>query len=283
MLGQKLNVTVSNIERVKTTVSLEELVRGLRHPPILDWAPTMINSRDVLPTIQEMAPLAVDIVEWMQLATAERAVFKGAAEDYARAGSAIAIASDDAYIPGASTTGIYAISTNGVNMRSQGFGQASIGGQLFNVPPNGKTTIVGTNFLAWASIPDPGAGTAYQWVMTLMNWLELARAPITEKIRFASSDGLTAPHFFMISTLPTPIQQLIIGIQSNKAQQLLMKGRYTGNFTTKIFELPIDVPEGESNITLFVKGFPIVPPYALELQPEDNTLTTLTMLTTRPM
>lgn len=287
MLGQTLNVSLSEIRRIRETISFDELFSGLTRPRILDWTPPRIDASDVMPTIQEQVPLAFDVVQWMQEATACLSVLQTAAESYERAGSRIAVGSGDAYSPGASTTGAYAVSVPGDTVRSRGYGQCVIGGQTFNVPVSGKTTMIGPNFLGWASIPSRGSGV--QWIMTLMNWLDLARSPITSKIPFPSvsgdsASGLVAPQFIMVSTaLPTPVHQLFLGIQSNKAQAMTVKGRSAGDYTRELFSLGLDVPAGETSFMMLVRGLPIVSPYVLHLQPENNTQTVLVSASTRPM
>ena len=287
MFGRNLNVSISEIKTVKTRVSFEDLRSGLRRSPLLPWIPAGIDSNDVLPIVQDLAPLAPDIVEWMQVATANLAILQGTAADYARAGSMIATGSGDAYIPGASTTGMYAVSTSGGSMRGQGQGQCVMGGQTFNIPAGGKTTLIGTNFLGWASIPD--IGTGIQWVMSLMNWLDLARVPINDKIRFASlsgpsATGLVAPQFVAVSpSIPSPLVLMTVGTQSDKAQTMTLTGRSFGNFQTELFSIPIELPEGESQISIFIRGFPRVQPFVLQMQPEDQTQTTLTKIITQPV
>lgn len=288
MFGRKLDVSISEIKTIRSPLSRSDLISDLKRSPILDWVPASIDSNDVLPTVQELAPLAPDIVEWMQIATANNAVLQGTAEDYARAGSMIAVGSGDAYSPGASTTGIYAVSITADTLRSRGQGQCVIGGQTFSVPAGGKTTIIGRDFLAWASIPDVGT-EPLQWIMSLMNWLELARSPINTKIRFASlsgpsATGLVAPQFLVVSTaMPSPLVILTIGTESDKPQTLTLTGRALGDYTTELFTLPVSIPEGEIQTRIFVRGIPTVQPFVLQMQPEDQTQTVLTSVTTQPV
>ena len=244
MIGQKLNVSLSETRHIREQLSIEEIFSGLVKPKILDWTPPRIDSRDVMPVVMSQLPLAPDVVQWMQDATAILSVLQTAAESYEKAGSQIAVGAGDAYSPGVSTTGAYAVSVPGDTMRSQGYGQCSIGGQRFNVPAGGKTALIGPNFLGWASIPSRGSGV--QWIMAIMNWLDLARAPISSKIPFPSVTGdsataLVAPQFFMVSTaLPTPVHQLFLGFQSDTAQTMIVKGRSAGNFTVELFSLNLD-------------------------------------------
>lgn len=281
MIGTRLNATIESITRIKEQVPIEEMLSKLSRPKTLDWLPSHIDSRNILSQVQQSAPLAFDVVEWMQLATADLAVLQTAAESYAKAGSAIAVASGDGYIPSVSTTGIHNISQSGSTIRSQGFGIVNIGGLNFQCPVLGKITMVGTNFLAWASLPSPGSGI--QWLINLMNWLDLARSPINTTIPFPSTQGYVAPQFFMVSTtIPTPIHRLNLTFQSDKPQTITIASRYSGDYTTKLFELPVNLNEGETVVSVFVRGFPLIPPYVLHLQPEDNTQTTVIAVSTRP-
>lgn len=287
MMGQKLNVSLFDSMMVREQMSRAEMVRGLRKPKLFDWAPAEIDAQTALQYVKMNAPLASDVVRWMQDATANMIVLQTAADSYAMAGSEIAVGSGDGYIPGVNTTGIYGVSIPGGTMRSQGFGQCVIGSQVFNVPAGGKTALIGPNFLGWASIPSRGDGI--QWMLCLMNWLSLAMSPVTSKIPFPSVTGdsataLVAPQFIMVSTkLPTPVHQLLLSIQSDVPQQMAVRGRSASNYATELFSLNIDVPAGESNYTIFVRGLPIVPPYVLHMQPQDGTQTAITSVSTRPM
>lgn len=287
MLGQNLTVSVSESRRVREQLSRDDILSGLTRSKLLSWIPPAIDSQDVMPIVTANVPLGPDVVSWMQQATAILSVLQTAQESYHKAGSNLAVASGDAYSPGVSTTGIYAVSTNGNTVRSQGFGQCVIGGQTFSVPLDQKLTLLGRNFLGWASIPSRGSGI--QWIMALLNWLELARTPITSKIPFPSvsgdnATGLVAPQFVMVSTsIPTPVHQLFLSIQSDKPQTMIVKGRSAGDYTAELFNVSLTVPEGESAFTVFVRGLPVVPPYVLHMQPEDQTNTALVSASTRPM
>lgn len=281
MIGTRLNATVESITRIREQVPIEEILTKLTRPKTLDWLPSHIDSRSILSQVRANVPLAFDVVEWMQLATADLAVLQTAAESYAKAGSAIAVASGDGYSPSVSTSGIYAVSQPGGTVRSQGYGIIRIGGLNFQCPILGKITMIGQNFLAWASLPDPGSGI--QWLINLMNWLELARSPINTTIPFPSTQGHVAPQFFMVSTtIPTPIHRLNLTFQSDKPQTITIASRYSGDYTTKLFELPVNLNEGETAVSVFVRGFPLIPPYVLHLQPEDDTQTTVVAVSTRP-
>jgi len=243
-------------------------------PSLLPWAPVGINSELVLPAIAEEAPLAEDVVEWMQIAAADIAVFDGMCEDYNRLGSQLVSTSGDGYIPGVSVGDIMGESVSGSTVRSRGYGTVITPRGSFNVPVRGKATFAKDDILAWAALPEPGTGC--QWVLTLLQWRDLAKAPIKDRVRFGSSYGLVAPNFFLIPSTLAPIRTLRIGLTSDKPQTVVIRGRGSkGAYHNVLFEESLNIDAGENEVTYNVFGFPFVSEFTLELAPSDNTQTVL--------
>jgi hypothetical protein len=69
---------------------------------------------------------------------------------------------------------------------------------------------------------------------------------------------------------------------SDRAQTVVLRGRSSGDYTKVLFEESVSIDAGENEFTLAVIGLPFVPQFVLELQPEDNTLTTLNSLDVTP-
>ena len=251
-----------------------DLKSRLMKPSLLPWAPVGINSELVLPAIAEEAPLAEDVVEWMQIAAADIAVFDGMCEDYNRLGSQLVSTSGDGYIPGVSVGDIMGESVSGSTVRSRGYGTVITPRGSFNVPVRGKATFAKDDILAWAALPEPGTGC--QWVLTLLQWRDLAKAPIKDRVRFGSSYGLVAPNFFLIPSTLAPIRTLRIGLTSDKPQTVVIRGRGSkGAYHNVLFEESLNIDAGENEVTYNVFGFPFVSEFTLELAPSDNTQTVL--------
>ncbi|MEM1536774.1 MAG: hypothetical protein QW577_03120 [Candidatus Bathyarchaeia archaeon] len=251
-----------------------DLKGRLMKPSLLPWAPVEVDSSLALPAIAEAAPLAHDVVEWMHKATADMAVFDAMCEDYNRLGSQLVSSSGDAYIPGVKVGDIRGQSLDGGTVRARGYGTVITPAGSFNVPVKGKATFAKGDILAWAALPDPGTGV--QWVLTLLQWLELAVAPISERVRFAGSGGLVAPNFFSIPSTLAPVRTLRIGLTSDKPQTVAIRGRGAkGAFESVIFEDSFDIDAGESEVIYNVFAVPFVSAFTLELQPSDNTQTVL--------
>jgi hypothetical protein len=251
-----------------------DLKGRLMKPSLLPWAPIEVDSSLALPAIADAAPLAHDVVEWMQKAAADVAVFDAMCEDYNRLGSQLVSSSGDGYIPGVKAGDIRGQSVEGGTVRARGYGTVITPAGSFNVPVKGKATYAKGDILAWAALPDPGTGI--QWVLTLLQWLELATAPISERVRFASSSGLVAPNFFSIPATFAPIRTLRIGMTSDKPQTIAIRGRGAkGAFQSVIFEDSFSIDAGESEVVYNVVGVPFVGAFTLELAPSDNTQTIL--------
>lgn len=262
------------LQNVSLKRSEFDLRKGLMKPSLLPWAPVAIDSSQALPAVMEAAPLAADVVRWMHVAAADIVAFDAMCEEYNRLGSQLLSGSGDPYIPGVRVGDIRGESVEGGTVRARGYGTVITPAGSFNVPVMGKATFARGDILAWGAIPDPGIGV--QWVLTLLQWRELAEAPITERVRFAGSSGFVAPNFFSIPTTFAPVRTLRIGLTSDKPQTMVIRGRgIKGAFENVIFDDVFNVDAGESEIIYNVMGVPFVGAFTIELAPADGTQTVL--------
>ncbi len=259
---------------VKLKSEKVDLKSGLLKSLTLPWAPIAINSAEAMETIRSEVPVdGREVVEWMHYSSADNAVFDGMAEEYNRIGSELLSGSGDGYIPGVRVGDLRGQSISGSIVQSRGYGTVITPKGNFNVPVGGKTTFAKGDILAWAALPHVGS---VQWLLTLLQWKDLARAPITNRIRFASSHGLVAPNFFLIPATFAPIRTLRVGITSDNRQTLTIRGRGTkGSYENVLFEDKVDIDSGENEFIYNVFGFPSVGAFTLEIQPQDNTQTVL--------
>ncbi len=270
-MSLSINLNLVSVNLIRGDV---DLVTGLSKPKLIKWAPVGINSSTVMPAIAEAAPISNDVVEWMHVAASDVAVFDGMCEDYNRVGSELVSGSGDAYIPGVRVGDLRGDSVNGYTVRSRGYGTVITPAGNFNVPINGKTTFARGDVLAWAAIPNPGTGV--QWVLTMLQWRDLAKAPIKDRVRFASSYGLVAPNFFSIPSSILPIRTIKIGLTSDRDQKVVIRGRgVKGSYENVLFEESFNISKGESEVVYNMLRFPNIPSFTLEIQPEDNTQTVL--------
>lgn len=258
-----------------------DLRRGLCRSPLLPWAPVEVDSSLVLRAVAEAAPLSHDVVEWMHVAAADVAVFDAMSEEYGRAGGRLSSSSGDAYIPGVRAGDVSGESVSGHVVRSRGYGRVVTPAGSFDVPARGKATFARGEVLAWASLPDPGTGV--QWVLTLLRWEELARAPVRERVRFASSRGMAAPNFFHVPSTLSPVRTLLLGLTSDRRQRVEFRGRGTrGEYERVLFEGSLELEEGQSEAVISVFALPSVGAFTLELQPSDGSMTVLDYLEAFP-
>lgn len=258
-----------------------DLKRGLAKPPTLPWLPVAISSEEILPKVKEAAPVnGIDIVEWMQLAASEGAILDGACEEYNRAGSQLLSSSGDPYIPGVKVGNLKGESITGSRVKSQGYGTVITPRGNFNVPDEGKATGIFSDLLAWATCK---GRWSIQWLLSLLQWKDLARTPIDDRIRFANLGGLVAPNFVTVSPrIPAPLVMMRIGMTSDKPQTVAIKGRGLTDYTGVLFEDSFPVDSGESETTYNILGFPFTADFLLELQPRDGTQTILDYIETIP-
>lgn len=262
-----------SVREVKLKSSTIDLVTGLARSTLLPWAPMAIDSSLIMPRIAEMVPLSSDVVEWMQLAAADIATFEAMAQEYNRLGSELLTGSGDAYIPGVRAGDVRAESVSGYTVRDRGYGRVITPDGTFNVPIGGKVTFAKGNTLAWAVLTDTWW---VQWYITLLYWKSLAKAPIRDRVRFAGSYGHVAPNFFSIPSTIAPVRTLVIGLTSDKSQNVVIKGRgVRGEYERVIFENSVKIDAGQSEVILNVFALPFVGPFTLEIQPSDNTQTVL--------
>lgn len=271
----------ANRQQVRVMSPGIELKKGLALSPTLPWLPKAIVSDEILPNVKEAAPVdGTDIVPWMQEAAAEGAILDGACEEYNRLGSQLLSRSGDPYIPGVRVGDIRGESTPGYSVRRQGYGTVITPRGNFNVLDGGKATGIFSDILAWARCR---AGWGVQWLLSLLQWRELAKTPITDRIRFANLGGFVAPNFLTVSPkLPTPLVVMRMGITSDKPQTIGIKGRSLTDYTGVLFEDSFPIDSGESETIYNILGFPFVGDFLLEIQPEDNSQTILDYIETTP-
>ena len=203
-----------------------DLKRGLAKSPTLNWLPVSINSADLVEPLRENAPIdGKEIVEWMHIAAADNAIFEAFGEEYkacsAGGGGTVLSGSGDPYIPGVRVGNLRGESVRGSVVRSRGYGNVITPYGSFRVPVGGKALYAYKDLLAWAALP---AAYFMQWTLTLLQWTNLAKAPITKRVRFPSSHGRVAPNFFSISTrIPSPVCLMRIGLTSDKAQTVQIR------------------------------------------------------------
>lgn len=270
---------------LKTSIELQsvklkrpefDLKRGLLHSTILPGVPIEVESERSRTYLEEETPVdGAEIVGWMHYAAADNATFGGATEEYNRLGSQVLSGSSDPWLPGLRVGDVYIPSrVTGSTVRTDGYATVRTPRGDFRVPVGGKATFAREDILAWGRLPWAGS---YQWVLSLLQWRELASTPVTERVRFPSSYGMVAPQFFSCSTrVPAPLGTYRIGLTSNRAQTVVLRGRGTsGAFHEVLFEDKFDIEAGESEVVYNVFGLPFSPAFTMELQPTDGSSTIL--------
>jgi hypothetical protein len=263
------------LQSVRLKSAEVDLARGLAKPKTLFWVRSVVDSSLVREQVASEAPIdGVEVVEWMHLAAADNAVFEAMAEEYNRLGSELLSGSGDAYIPGVRVGDLRGESVSGSVVSSRGYGVVITPQGNFNVPVGGKLTIAIKDLLAWAALP---WCSAIQWLLTLLQWRDLAKIPVRDRVRFGSSSGLVAPNFFSVTPkAPVPLLTLRIGLTSDKDQDVVIRGRgVKGSYHQVLFEDKFSVESGSNEVMYNVYGFPYVSSFTLELQPSDRTQTVL--------
>jgi hypothetical protein len=204
----------------------------------------------------------------------DNAVLEAMELEYNRLGSQVLTGSDDAYIPGVRVGDLRGESVRGEVVSRRGYGIVKTPYGDFRVQVRGKTTIATRDLLAWATIP---WSSYLQWVLTLIQWRDLATLPVRQRVRFASSNGLVAPQFFLYAArLPLPLVTFRIRITSDREQEITLRGRGTrGSYETVVYETKFKVESGENEVLCNVVGIPFVQSHTVEIQPSDNTQTVL--------
>lgn len=258
-----------------------EFRRGLAASPTFPWLPTRVSSEEVLPVIQTQSPIdGREIVEWMQLAAAEGAILDQACEDYNRLGSLLISSANDPYLPGMRLGDLSVKSITGSNVVSAGGATVMTPSGNFNVPMGGKALGVFPDILAWARLAWAGS---VQWILSLLQWRDLASIPIDQRVRFANLSGAVAPQFFNVSSMfPPPVMVMHLGFTSNRSQKVGICGRSQGDYTSQLFSDTLDVPAGESTLDYVLIGGLPINSFVLHMQPEDGSETILDSLSVTP-
>jgi len=273
-------VQVREVKFVKP-FSIDDMLRGLPRPRTLSWLPPIHDSDVAREIIAQQVPVdGVEVVEWMHYSASYLAVLDVFAQSIEDAGGKISFATGDSYIPGVRMDSWYARSEPGSTVQARGYGIVVTPYGNVSVPVGGKRTIVFKDALAWASLPWV---SSVQWILNLLRFDKLPKPPIKSKIPFPSTGGLVAPIFINISTrFPAPIALLKINMTTDKAQTITLRGRSSSDYTNEVFEQTVDLDAGENEFTLAVLGFPAVPAFVLEIQPEDRTSATLNVMEVYP-
>lgn len=285
MIVMTLQFSLKSISLKSPNVDLET---GLLKSPTLNWLPTSVESSDLVPVLREQVPVDnKEIVEWMHGAAADNAVFEAFEEEYkicsASSSGKIESRSGDGWIPGVKVAGLRAQSITGREVKRRGYTIVYTPRGSFRVPYRGKATYANRDVLAWATVPYTYCYDV-QYLITMVRWTSLAKAPINKRVRFPSSHGRVAPNFFTISTrIPSPLCIMKIGITSNKSQKIQIKGRGTkGSYQNVLFSDSFKVDKGQNEVVYYVTGFPVVSEFTLELQPQDGTKTVLDYIEVYP-
>jgi len=269
-----MSMSITKVD-VKPVSPKVDLLSGLARPLTLAWIANVIDSSMAREQISRDVPVdGVEVVEWMPWAAADNAVLEAMEIEYNRLGSQVVTGSGDAYIPGVRVGDLRGESVSGYTVSSRGYGVVITPYGSYNVPVNGKTTIAIRDLLAWATIPWTGG---IQWVLSLIQWRDLATLPVRQRVRFASSNGLVAPQFFsFVSRLPLPLVTFRIRITSDKEQEIVLRGRGTrGSYETVLYETKFNVEAGENEVVINIVGIPFVQSHTVEIQPSDHVQTVL--------
>jgi hypothetical protein len=259
----------------KLVIPRVDLETGLARPETLAWVVNAIDSSIARERVSRDVPVdGVEVVEWMQFAAADNAVLEAMEMEYNRLGSQVLSGSGDPYIPGVRVGDLRGESVRGEVVSRRGYGIVRTPYGDFRVPVRGKTTIAIRDLLAWATIPWVGY---IQWVLTLIQWRDLASIPIRQRVRFFSSNGLVAPQFFQyIARLPLPLVMFTIRMTSDRGQEVTIRGRGSrGSYEVVLYEARFKVERGESEVACNIVGVPFVQSHTIEIQPSDNTQTVL--------
>jgi hypothetical protein len=269
-----MNMSITRVG-VKLVSPDVDLLSGLARPLTLAWVANVIDSSIAREQISRDVPAdGVEVVEWMWWSAADNAVLEAMEIEYNRLGSEVVTGSGDAYIPGVRVGDLRGESVPGYTVSSRGYGVVITPYGRYNVPVRGKTTMAVRDLLAWAAIP---WASGIQWILSLIQWRDLATLPVRQRVRFASSNGLVAPQFFSyVSRLPLPLVTFRIRITSDREQEVVLRGRgIKGSYETVIYETKFKIESGENEIACNVVGIPFVQSHTIEIQPSDNTRTVL--------
>lgn len=273
-----LSIQSRSVKRISDKV---DILSRLAVAPTFPWLPKAVKSEDILPTIKETAPVdGREIVDWMQRAAAEAAVLDGTCEDYNRLGSLLIYAATDPYLPGIRCGDLTVRSISGASVQAAGGTTIMTPRGNFNVALPGKATGIFSDILAWARLSWAGS---IQWLLSLLQWKDLAKTPINSQVRFVNLGGAVAPHFATVSPrVPAPLVMMRIGMTTDTPQSIEVKGRSLSDYTGVLFSDKFDIDSGESETLYGVLGFPFVGDFLLEMQPQDNTQTVLDYIETIP-
>jgi hypothetical protein len=244
--------------------------------PYLDpRLPESLSAKTYFDIIVKEVPVdGVEIVEWMQIAHADKLTLSARALEYNRAGSEMAYDSGDSYIPGVSVEDLKFQKDKGATVKSRGYGIAITPRGNFNLPTLKKATGVFKDLISAATMSYCGGA---QWNGNLLKWKELAATPIKTTVGFfCDRAGNIAPNFFE-QLPPRPALSVTVRqtFSSNDAQTITMNFRDPTDYSRVLGTKTVDIPAGTSQVTWTMSAIPYVPPTVAEIQPQDDTETSM--------
>jgi len=268
---ERLRISDLSVSRISSEFKPRMLMRPFLDPRL----PESLDARTYLDvTVREVPTDGVEVVEWMQIAHADRLTLSARALEYNRAGSQLVYDNGDSYIPGVTVEDLRFRKESGSTVRTRGYGIADTPLGSFNLPTLKKSTGVFKDLISAATMSYCGS---VQWTGNLLKWKELATTPIKQTVGFFSdARGNVAPNFFeQLPTRPKLTVTVRQTFSSNDAQTITMKFRDPTDYSRVLGTKTVDIPAGTSQVTWTMSAFPYVPPTVAEVQPQDETQTSL--------
>lgn len=260
-------IASTSVDVVINRISEARPLEVLLDSPLFPRISKEYRSQNLIEEFREEAPSDdVEMVDWMHRSAAEAAVLSGWAAEYNR-NSLVNIDSGDPTAPH-DLIGVQDFNFD----PTEGRNVASSGSATFRTPDREVSIANDSGQLAFG--PDNiGAGAVraragnYQWNGKVAQFKELAETPIEEPIRFPKLDNFNMPNVFNQAPPERSEQQKVsFNLSSAQEQDVRFAFRNPNDYTQKVTENTLTVPEGTSQVEFQISATPAVPPVLTEME-----------------
>lgn len=260
---------VSSIDFEVERISSRRPIQNLLNSPLFPDISKEFRSDSLVEEFREKAPSdEVEMVDWMHQSAADAAVLTGWAREYNR-NSLVHVDSGDPTAPH-DLIGVQDLNFDPTPGREVNNSTATMR------TPNREVDIEDGSGKLVADEDLIGAGSvkaddSFQWNGKIAQFKELGKTPIEEPVRFPELSGFNLPNVFdQAPPEGSENARVKFNLSSNSDQQVRIAFRNPNDYTERVAEETVDVPEGTSKVEFEIASSPEVPPLVAEMEAIDG-------------
>lgn len=256
---------VSSIDFSVERISSRRPIDVLLDSPLFPDISKEFRADNLVEEFREMAPSdGVEMVDWMHQSAAETAVLTGWAEEYNR-NSLVNVDAGDPTAPH-DLIGVPDINFDPTPGRQVNGSSATmrLPNRNVQIPDGTGQLVVDEDLIGAGSVK---ADKSYQWNGKVAQFRELAKTPIEEPVRFPELSNFNLPNVFdQAPPGSAEAAKVTFNLSSNTNQDVRIAFRNPNDYTQRVAEQTVNVPEGTSQVEFELASSPEVPPLVTEME-----------------